>query len=178
MRPSVSILAEDSHALSRFVTEQLDDLLREPGYAAKFIDYGFDAHEPDRSIFDFASLEEYERELARLDLRTFKGERVKSQEELRLANFLTRNGIEYRYEEPFPVDTATQERRQYRPDFTILRERTGAGPLFLEHFGIDETRQSATVLRRGVGPELPGADRLEAGAVPAGAAAAGRDLLL
>ena len=138
VRPSLSILAEDSHALSRFVTEQLDDLLREPDYVAKFIDYGFDQHEPDRSIFDFASLEEYERELARLDLRTFRGERVKSQEELRLANFLTRNGIEYRYEEPFPVVTATQERRQYRPDFTILRENAGAGPLFLEHFGIDE----------------------------------------
>ena len=138
VRPSVSVLAEDSHALSRFVTGQLDELLREPGYAAKFIDYGFDAHEPQRSIFDFASLAEYERELARLDLRTLKGERVKSQEELRLANFLTRNGIEYRYEEPFPVDTATRERRQYRPDFTIVREMTGAGPLFLEHFGIDE----------------------------------------
>ncbi|MGB8021259.1 MAG: UvrD-helicase domain-containing protein, partial [Candidatus Nanopelagicales bacterium] len=138
VRPSVSVLAEDSHALSRFVTGQLDELLREPGYAAKFIDYGFDAHEPQRSIFDFASLEVYERELARVDLRTLKGERVKSQEERRLANFLTRNGIEYRYEEPFPVDTATRERRQYRPDFTIVREMTGAGPLFLEHFGIDE----------------------------------------
>ena len=138
VRPSLSILAEDSHALSRFVTEQLDDLLRELGYVGKFIEYGFDQQEPDRSIFDFASLEEYERELARLDLRTFRGERVKSQEELRLANFLTRNGIDYRYEEPFPVVTATQERRQYRPDFTILREQAGAGPLFLEHFGIDE----------------------------------------
>jgi DNA helicase IV len=136
VRPSVSVLAEDSHALSRFVTEQLNDLLRDPGYAAKFIEYGFDAQEPQGSIFDFASLEDYERELARLDLRTLKGERVKSQEELRLANFLTRNGIEYRYEQPFPVDTATREHRQYRPDFTIPRE--GAGPLFLEHFGINE----------------------------------------
>jgi DNA helicase-4 len=138
VRPSVSVMAEDSHALARFVTGQLDDLLRDPGYAAKFIEYGFDRYEPHRSIFDFASLEEYERELARLNLRTLRGERVKSYEEVRIANFLTRSGIGYLYEEPFPVDTATRDRRQYRPDFTISRETTGAGPLFLEHFGIDE----------------------------------------
>ncbi len=138
VRPSVSVMAEDGHALSRFVTGQLDELLREPGYAAKFIEYGLDRYEPHRSVFDFSSAEEYERELARLDLRTLRGERVKSYEEVRIANFLTRNGIEYRYEEPFPVGTATRERRQYRPDFTIVREETGAGPLFLEHFGIDE----------------------------------------
>ena len=137
VRPSVSVLAEDSHALSRFVTGQLADLLQDPGYARRFIDYGFGREESQSTIFDFASLEDYERELARLDLRTLKGERVKSQEELRLANFLMRHGIEYRYEEPFPIDTATRERRQYRPDFTILREATGAGPVYLEHFGID-----------------------------------------
>jgi DNA helicase-4 len=138
VRPSVSVMAEDSHALARFVTGQLDDLLLDPGYAAKFIEYGFDRYEPHRSIFDFASLEEYERELARLNLRTLRGERVKSYEEVRIANFLTRSGIEYRYEEPFSVGTATRDRRQYRPDFTIAREATGAGPLFLEHFGVDE----------------------------------------
>ena len=132
----MSVLAEDSHALSRFVTGQLDDLLREPGYAARFIEYGFDRCEPHRSIFDFATLEEYERELARLNLRTLRGERVKSYEEVRIANFLVRNGIEYRYEEPFPVDTATRDRRQYRPDFTILRERDrerAAVPRALRH---------------------------------------------
>jgi DNA helicase-4 len=138
VRPSVSIMAEDSLALARFVTEQLDDLLRDPGYAAKFVEYGFDRYEPHRSIFDFASLEEYERELSRLNLRTLRGERVKSYEEVRIANFLTRSGIAYHYEEPFPVDTATRDHRQYRPDFTITREATKAGPLFLEHFGIDE----------------------------------------
>ena len=138
VRPSLSVMAEDSHALARFVTAQLDDLLRDRGYAAKFIEYGFDRYEPHRSIFDFDSLEEYERELARLDLRTLRGERVKSYEEVRIANFLTRSGIGYRYEEPFPVETATRDHRQYRPDFTIAREASEGGPVFLEHFGIDE----------------------------------------
>ena len=69
VRPSVSPLVEDSHALARFVTGVLDELLRDPAYAAKFIEYGFDRHESHRSIFEFDSLEEYERELARLRLR-------------------------------------------------------------------------------------------------------------
>jgi len=148
-RPSLSLLAEDGLALARFVTEQLDELLRDPWYAARFIEYGFDRHQPNRSIFDYATREEYERAEARLNLRTLRGERVKSYEEVRIANFLTRNGIDYRYEEPFPVDTATRDHGRYRPDFTIQREATNEGgheatwqgPLFLEHFGIDERGQ-------------------------------------
>lgn len=137
VRPSLSVLAEDSHVLGRFVTGQLDELLQDPAYAAKFVDYGFSRTEPQCSIFDFASLEAYEQALGRLDLRTLRGERVKSHEELRIANFLTRNGIEYHYEEAFPVATATRERRQYRPDFTIVRSDAEGGSVFLEHFGVD-----------------------------------------
>lgn len=137
VRPSVSELAGDTHALARFVTGVLEDLLRDPSYAAKFIDYGFDRREPYRSLFEFSSIEEYERELARLELRTLRGERVKSYEEVRIANFLTRNGIGYSYEQPFPVDTSSRQYRQYRPDFTIHRKEPGAGPVYLEHFGVD-----------------------------------------
>jgi len=137
VRPSVSALAEDDVARAKFVTQRVDEALQDSAYAAKFIEYGFDRHEAHRSIFDFASIEDYERELARLDLRTLRGERVKSYEEVRIANFLTKNGIEYRYEEPFPVDTATRSHRQYRPDFTLLREDREAAPLYLEHFGVD-----------------------------------------
>ena len=137
VRPSVSELAGDTHALARFVTGVLEELLRDPSYAAKFINYGFDRREPYRSLFEFSSIEEYERELARLELRTLRGERVKSYEEVRIANFLTRNGIGYSYEEPFPVDTSSRQYRQYRPDFTIHRKEPGAGPVYLEHFGVD-----------------------------------------
>jgi DNA helicase IV len=74
-------------------------------------------------------------------LRTIRGEQVKSFEELQIANFLTRKGVAYHYEAPFPVSTATQYRRQYRPDFTIPREGSDRGPLFLEHFGVDAKGQ-------------------------------------
>lgn len=140
-QPSVSPLAEDESKLHGFITRLLDESLKEPEYAAKFIEYGFDLHQPHRSLFDFKNMEEYERELARLDLRTLQDERVKSHEELRIANFLARNGVEYAYERPFPIRTADRQHRQYRPDFTIERSVTESGevlgPLFLEHFGVD-----------------------------------------
>jgi DNA helicase-4 len=61
-------------------------------------------------------------------LDTIQGERVKSVEELIIANFLYLNGIEYEYEKPYP-----HVQKMYRPDF-FLTEYT----IYLEHFGVDE----------------------------------------
>jgi DNA helicase-4 len=136
-KPSLTAMATDEGEFKGFITTLLDEALRDPAYAAKFIEYGFDLHQPHRSLFDYRSMEEYERELGRLQLTTLQGERVKSHEELRIANFLARNGVEYAYEQPFVLDTADRHHRQYRPDFTITREGPDLGPLFLEHFGVD-----------------------------------------
>lgn len=65
-------------------------------------------------------------------LLTNRGERVKSMEELMIANFLFLNGVDYRYEERYPHDTADEEHRQYRPDFYY----PDLG-LFHEHFALD-----------------------------------------
>jgi DNA helicase-4 len=136
-KPALTAMATDEGEFKGFITTLLDEALRDPAYAAKFIEYGFDLHQPHRSLFDYPSMEEYERELGRLQLTTLQGERVKSHEELRIANFLARNGVEYAYEQPFVLDTADRHHRQYRPDFTIMREGPDLGPLFLEHFGVD-----------------------------------------
>lgn len=61
-------------------------------------------------------------------LDTIKGEKVKSVEELMIANFLYLNGIEYEYEKAYPYGTTV-----YRPDFYITEY-----DLYLEHFGVDE----------------------------------------
>jgi len=64
--------------------------------------------------------------LATLD--TIQGEKVKSVEELTIANFLYLNGIEYEYEKPYPYGSTI-----YRPDF-YLKDYD----IYLEHFGVDE----------------------------------------
>ena len=61
-------------------------------------------------------------------LDTILGERVKSIEELTIANFLYLNGIEYEYEKPYPFGEI-----MYRPDF-YLKDYD----IWLEHFGVDE----------------------------------------
>lgn len=61
-------------------------------------------------------------------LDTIQGEKVKSVEELTIANFLFLNGIDYDYEKPYPHGDV-----MYRPDF-YLKEYD----IYLEHFGVDE----------------------------------------
>ena len=61
-------------------------------------------------------------------LDTIQGEKVKSVEELTIANFLYLNGIEYEYEKPYPFGST-----MYRPDF-YLKDFD----IYLEHFGVDE----------------------------------------
>ena len=65
--------------------------------------------------------------------RTLKRERVKSLEELIIANFFYSNGIEYVYEGNYKYSTADFGHRQYKPDFYLPE-----ADIYLEHFGIDE----------------------------------------
>jgi DNA helicase-4 len=70
--------------------------------------------------------------VAKASLDTIQGEKVKSVEELTIANFLYLNGIEYDYEKPYPFGDA-----MYRPDF-YLKDFD----IYLEHFGIDEDNRA------------------------------------
>ena len=68
---------------------------------------------------------------------TMQGERVKSVEELMIANFLFLNGVAYEYERPYdrviPDELREEGRRAYQPDFYLPEY-----DIWLEHFGIDE----------------------------------------
>jgi DNA helicase-4 len=65
-------------------------------------------------------------------LDTMQGEKVKSLEELTIANFLYLNSIEYEYEKPYPFGDI-----MYRPDF-YLKDYD----IWLEHFGVDENNSA------------------------------------
>lgn len=70
--------------------------------------------------------------VAKTSLDTIQGEKVKSVEELTIANFLYLNSVEYEYEKPYPFGNA-----MYRPDF-YLKDYD----IYLEHFGIDENNRA------------------------------------
>lgn len=64
---------------------------------------------------------------------------TRSEEEKKICTFLSKNSIDFLYEEPYPYDTTSKEKRQYKPDFTIFYTLNGVRYyLILEHFGIDE----------------------------------------
>ena len=67
---------------------------------------------------------------------TFAGERVKSFEELEIANWLYLNGINYEYErkydKPLPEEDA-RRRRAYKPDFYLPDY-----DIWIEHFGVNK----------------------------------------
>lgn len=68
---------------------------------------------------------------SKTSLYTIKGEKVKSMGELRIANFLYINGIDYSYEKIY--EERVGEERSYKPDFTI--EYQGK-TIYIEYFGL------------------------------------------
>lgn len=65
---------------------------------------------------------------------TIKGELVKSKNEARIANFLTKNNIKYKYEKI--IDEIMEDKKQYRPDFTI-KTRQGEN-IYIEYYGLSD----------------------------------------
>lgn len=64
---------------------------------------------------------------------TLRGERVKSLEEVSIANFLFLNGVRYEYESKYPYQTNDANFKVYRPDFYLPDY-----DIFIEHFGVNK----------------------------------------
>lgn len=64
---------------------------------------------------------------------------TRSEEEKKICTWLSTHGVDFLYEQPYPIDTADERHRQYKPDFTIYYTSNGRRYyLFLEHFGVDQ----------------------------------------
>lgn len=61
-------------------------------------------------------------------------ETLRSAQEVRIANFLYMNGIDYTYEKPYPFNIL-RSHKPYTPDFTITQ---GDKVTYIEHFGITQ----------------------------------------
>jgi DNA helicase-4 len=90
---------------------------------------------PSRIESDFRSKRDFAQFKNANDLRSLKGERMKSNQEVKIANFLYLYGVEYVYEAEYRGSrTGTLRRRVYKPDFYLPATDT-----YIEHFGVDET---------------------------------------
>ena len=131
--PSVSELATDPQALRRAIRDILDLMLTDPDQQDSVTDFLAYHHKPYRSAFDFRTPAEYDDYVRTIELRTLNGEQVRSFEELVISNFLTEHEIQFKYEQPYRVPTATRDRQQYRPDFFLPEY-----DIYIEHFALDE----------------------------------------
>lgn len=142
-QPSLTPMAEDQAARKRFIQLAFEDFQSEPDYRKRLLQYFENYLFPIKNPFEFASLGEYFAYLALHEVRTLKGELVKSMAECRIANFLFKMGVEYQYEPRYKVSTRTAERRDYHPDFYLP-----AFDLYIEHFGTDRQGNTAPYVDR------------------------------
>ncbi len=116
--------------ISNFVRSSLISFMKEDStYLHKVVNYLYLYQYQLKAKNDFKSKFDYEEYIKNNPLVTVKNERVKSEEEIKIANFLYMNGIEYVYEKEYKQEEVTN----YHPDFYLTQY-----DIWIEHFGIDE----------------------------------------
>lgn len=130
--PSLAKHAEDDKLLRLHIRGIIKSLMEQEDFARVMKRWFQEHFAPYKSQFDFKSKGEYFVYLRKHDIRSLKGELVRSYEECEIANFLYLNGIEYEYEKNYEHDTATEGHRQYQPDFYLPESG-----LYIEHLALN-----------------------------------------
>ena len=131
-RPTLARTAEDDRALFDLLKGIVADLLVDGELSGILQEWFQGQFAPYKSEHEFRNWGKYLNYIRQHDIRSLKGEKVKSYEECEIANFLYLNGLSYEYEAPYKHDTATSEKRQYQPDFFLPDHG-----IYIEHFGLD-----------------------------------------
>lgn len=141
MVPTLAKTADDDAARGKLFQEIFDlKVASDFSYRANYILFRALYSMPASNPVGFETVEAWERYLrangqtagGKTGFRTLKGEMVKSQGELAIANWLFVHGIAYEYERPYKYQTADAQYRQYNPDFYFP-----ALDLYLEHYALD-----------------------------------------
>ena len=142
-QPTLSPLAEDEKLLTWHVNQWFEARLQDETYQKLALDY-FQYHlYPEANPFDFETEGAYFEYLRANEIRTLKGELVKSLGECLVANYLFRQGTEYKYETEYEYSTRDLDFRQYQPDFYLPEYG-----IYLEYFGIDRDGSTARYVDR------------------------------
>lgn len=138
-KKSVTSFAEQPLEFTKFINSCIDDLAEaDKNYKALLVNYFSSLGTPAKAELDFETIDDYYEFLSSCRLITLKGEWVKSVGELRIANYLTLNGIPYEYEANYKFDTKSVARRQYQPDFYLPD-----ADLYIEYLGLNEKFETA-----------------------------------
>ena len=123
----------DGQTQSRLIAESFQRLLSEQrGFTLQLLDFVVKWRTPEVRPEMFPDAEKYYEFLRNQRYTTLDSKPVKSIAERDIANFLILNQVKFEYETPAKWAEASQEFRQYRPDFYLPEYG-----IWLEHFGID-----------------------------------------
>ena len=142
-RPALAATAENDRTLFELLKGIVADMLADRELSTTVREWFQEGFAPYKSAHEFRNWGEYHDYIRKFDIRSLKGETVRSFEECEIANFLYLNGVAYEYEAPYEHDLATSEKRQYRPDFHLPEHR-----IYIEHFGIDAAGNTAPFVDR------------------------------
>jgi DNA helicase-4 len=142
-QPSLSPLAEDDKLLAWQINQWFDARLQERAYLKLVLKYFQEHLYPEANPFDFETEGEYFEYILANEIRTLKGELVKSLGECLIANYLFTQGVEYQYEAPYEHSTRDLDFRQYQPDFFLPEYG-----IYLEYFGTDRNGNTAPYVDR------------------------------
>lgn len=133
-QPPVSPLATDDEARGRFIDAQVRALLQSAGSLQAAVKDWFteffqqDHQRPPRSHAEYLAQDRTR------ERRTLNGQRLRSMQEVYIANWLTLNGIAWEYERSYEPDGRQPGEKRYLPDFYLP-----AHDLWLEHWGISRS---------------------------------------
>jgi len=129
-KPAFSGKASD---IERILNQILAKIMEEGSEATKLlIRYLAYAFYPEKKEHEFPDQKSQLSWASRNDITTLNEEKVKSNQEAQIANWLLLNGINYEYETAYKgAKTGTKERRIYKPDFYLP-----GYDIYIEHFGI------------------------------------------
>ena len=137
-RPAIAKAVEDDRALTRLLKGIISELVVGEIISETVLAWFREQFAPYQSPHEFKSWGEYYDYIRRYEIRSLKGEQLKSFEECEIANFLYLNDIEYEYERPYEHKTATSEKGPYQPDFYLPESG-----IWIEHFGINAEGKTA-----------------------------------
>ena len=133
----VSVFGGDNpnKVLRKFIEDILKECAKDDEYLKKLLDYLTGAELDVKDFFECKTEADYNNFSESLPC-SLKGEYLKSKGELDIANFLFLNGVDYKYEDEYCVNTRTAEfPKQYCPDFHLQGD---FDKVYIEYFGIDK----------------------------------------
>ncbi|OCQ17939.1 hypothetical protein A7985_25010 [Pseudoalteromonas luteoviolacea] len=126
-------MAEDDKLKRKFIDDEIVRLLDNDSH---FVDLAIRYFEeflyPYKNPFDFKSLGEYYEYIKANEIRALSGDKVKSYEEMAIANFLYKNGIKFKYEPRYDKEINFVGFTSYQPDFYLPDY-----DLYIEHYGVN-----------------------------------------